>query len=148
MDGYAGKILRLNLTERKVSEVPTSDYAQWGGGHGMGSAIFFDLVKDKTIDGFDPANVVTIMTSPFCGTLVPAAGGRTEVQGIGVQSYPIGWFTRGNFGGRFSAMLKYAGWDGVVIEGKAAEPVLKNRDGMRFLSSSGGERLRVISMGT
>jgi aldehyde:ferredoxin oxidoreductase len=123
MKGYAGKILRLNLTDRKVSEISTSEYALWGGGHGMGSAIFFDLVKDKTIDGYDPANVVTIMSSPLCGTLVPAAGGRTEVQGIGVQSYPIGWFTRGNFGGRFSAMLKYAGWDGIVIEGKADEPV-------------------------
>jgi aldehyde:ferredoxin oxidoreductase len=123
MNGYAGKILRLDLSERKISTMPTSDYEQWGGGHGMGSAIFFDLVKDKTIDGFDPANVLTIMTSPFCGTLVPAAGGRTEVQGIGVQSYPIGWFTRGNFGGRFSAMLKFAGWDGIVIEGKADEPV-------------------------
>jgi aldehyde:ferredoxin oxidoreductase len=123
MNGYAGKILRLDLTERKVSTIPTSNYAQWGGGHGMGSAIFFDLVKDKTIDGFDPANVVTIMTSPLCGTLAPAAGGRTEVQGIGVQSYPIGWFTRSNFGGRFAAMLKYAGWDGIVIEGKADEPV-------------------------
>jgi aldehyde:ferredoxin oxidoreductase len=123
MNGYAGKILRLDLSAHKVSAIPTSDYEGWGGGHGMGSAIFFDLVKDKTIDGFDPANVVTIMTSPLCGTLVPAAGGRTEVQGIGVQSYPIGWFTRSNFGGRFSAMLKYAGWDGIVIEGQADEPV-------------------------
>ncbi len=123
MNGYAGTILRLNLSERNVGAIPTSDYADWGGGHGMGSAIFFDLVKDKTIEGFDPANVITIMTSPFCGTLVPAAGGRTEVQGIGLQSYPIGWFTRSNFGGRFAAMLKYAGWDGVVIEGKSDEPV-------------------------
>ena len=55
MNGYAGQMLRLNLTEREVSGSPTSDYEQWGGGHGMGSAIFFDLVKDKTIDGFDPA---------------------------------------------------------------------------------------------
>jgi aldehyde:ferredoxin oxidoreductase len=130
MNGYAGEILRLDLTERTASTIPTSDYEQWGGGHGLGSAIFFDLVKDKTIDGFDPSNVVTIMTSPLCGTLVPAAGGRTEVQGIGVQSYPIGWFTRSNFGGRFSAMLKYAGWDGIVIEGKADEPVwIDIRDG-------------------
>ena len=123
MNGYAGKILRLDLTEPSVSTIPTSDYEQWGGGHGMGSAIFFDLVQDKTIDGFDPANVLTIMTSPLCGTLVPAAGGRTEVQGIGVQSYPIGWFTRSNLGGRFGAMLKYAGWDGIAIEGAADEPV-------------------------
>ncbi len=130
MNGYAGNILRLDLTNRKISIVPTGDYDQWGGGHGMGSAIFFDLVKDKTIDGFDPANVVTIMTSPLSGTVVPAASGRTEVQGIGVQSYPIGWFTRSNFGGRFSAMHKYAGWDGVVIEGKADKPVwIDIRDG-------------------
>ena len=123
MNGYAGKILRINLTDRNIISIPTRNYEQWVGGHGMGSAIFFDLVKDKTIDGFDPANVVTVMTSPFSGTLVPGASGRTEVQGIGVQSIPIGWFTRSNFGGRFSSMLKYAGWDGIVIEGKASEPV-------------------------
>jgi hypothetical protein len=96
----------------------------------MGSTIFFDLVKDKTIDSFDPANVVTIMTSPICGALVPAAGGRTEMQGIGVQSYPFGWSTRSNFGGRLSAMLRYAGWDRIAIQGKADEPVwvdIRNR---------------------
>jgi aldehyde:ferredoxin oxidoreductase len=108
MNGYAGKILKLNLTSRKISAIATSKYAHWIGGHGMGSAIFFDLVKDKTIDGFDPANVVTLMTSPLSGTLVPGASGRTEVQGIGVQSYPIGWFTRSNFGGS-KVVIKEAG---------------------------------------
>ena len=89
----------------------------------MGSAIFFDLVKDKTIDGFNSANVVTLMTSPLSGTLAPAGAARTEVQAIGVQSLPFGWFTRSNFGGRFSAMLKYAGWDGIVIVGRADDHV-------------------------
>ena len=84
MNGYAGNILRVNLTNREITTIPTSDYDEWVGGHGMGSAIFFDLVEDKTIDGFDPANVVTLMTSPLSGTLVPGASGRTEVQGIGV----------------------------------------------------------------
>lgn len=123
MNGYTGKILMVDLTHQKIATIPTQKYEQWIGGHGMGSAIFFDLVKDKTIDGFNPDNVVTIMTSPFSGTLVPGASARTEVQGIGVQSYPIGWFTRSNFGGRFAPMLKFAGWDGVVIQGKAKEPV-------------------------
>ncbi|MDP6636783.1 MAG: aldehyde ferredoxin oxidoreductase N-terminal domain-containing protein [Phycisphaerae bacterium] len=122
MNGYTGKILRLNLTRRKVSTIGTSKYRHWGGGHGIGSAIFFDLVKDKTIDGFDPANVVTLMTSPLCGTLVPAAGGRTEVQAIGVQYYP-NWYTRSGIGGRISTQLKHAGWDGIVIEGKSDRPV-------------------------
>jgi aldehyde:ferredoxin oxidoreductase len=123
MNGWTGKILRINLSDRQISVIDTKKYEEWIGGHGMGSAIFWDIVKDKTINGFDPSNVVTIMTSPLTGTLVPAASGRTEVQTIGVQSYPIGWYTRSNFGGRFGAMLKFAGWDGIVIEGKADKPV-------------------------
>ena len=130
MNGYTGKILELDLTHRKVGIIATSRYQDWMGGHGMGSAIFFDRVKDKSIDGFHPDNVVTLMTSPLSGTLVPAASGRIEVQGIGVQSYPIGWYTRSNMGGRFSAMLKFAGWDGVVIQGRADKPVwIDIRDG-------------------
>ncbi|MDY6935690.1 MAG: aldehyde ferredoxin oxidoreductase N-terminal domain-containing protein [Spirochaetota bacterium] len=126
MNGYTGKIIRLNLTRRKVSIIDTKEYEQWGGGHGIGSAIFWDIVKDKAINGFDPRNVIIIMTSPLSGTLSPGASGRTEVQGIGVQSSPIEWFTRSNFGGRFGAMLKFAGWDGIVIEGKADKPVWIN----------------------
>jgi aldehyde:ferredoxin oxidoreductase len=123
MGGFVGKILRVNLTNKKISIIPTKDYEAWGGGHGIGSALFWDLVKDKAISGFDPRNIVTIMTSPLSGTLVPGASARTEVQGIGVQSYPVEWFTRSNFGGRFAPMLKYAGWDGIVIEGRAQSPV-------------------------
>lgn len=119
MNGYAGNILSIHLGTRTITPIPTKHYAQWVGGHGMGSALFFDLVKDKTIDGFDPENLITLMSSPLCGTLVPSGAGRTEIQGIGVQSLPIGWFTRSNFGGRFSAMLKYAGWDGIAIQGQA-----------------------------
>lgn len=123
MYGYTGKILRVDLTNRRTSTISTSDYKEWGGGHGIGSAIFWDLCEDKTIDGFDPRNVVTIMTSPLSGTMAPSAGSRCEVQGIGVQPHPVGWFTRSNFGGRFAAMLKFAGWDGIVIQGAADSPV-------------------------
>ncbi len=131
MKGYMGKILRVNLTEKKISTIDTKDYQQWGGGHGMGSAIFWDLVEDKTISAFDPKNVVTIMTSPLVGTLTPSAASRTEVQGIGPQSWPYEWFTRSNFGGRFAPMLKYAGWDGIIVEGKSESPVwldIRNHD--------------------
>jgi aldehyde:ferredoxin oxidoreductase len=123
MKGFAGKILRIDLTAKKITTIETKKYEHWGGAHGIGSALFWDLVSDKAIDGFDPKNVVTIMTSPLSGTLVPGSAARTEVQGIGVQSSPIGWFTRSNFGGRFSPMLKFAGWDGIVIEGSSPEPV-------------------------
>jgi aldehyde:ferredoxin oxidoreductase len=71
MNGYTGKILRISLTERKVSAIATKDYEHWGGGHGIGSALFWDLVGDKAINAFDPKNVVTMMTSPLTGTLAP-----------------------------------------------------------------------------
>jgi len=41
--GYTGKILRVNLTDKSTGTIPTEKYEQFGGGHGMGSAIFFDL---------------------------------------------------------------------------------------------------------
>jgi len=81
--------------------------------------------------------VVTIMTSPLTGTLAPSTG-RTEVQGIGAQPFPVEWFTRSNFGGRFGAMLKYAGWDGIVIEGKADRHVwIDIRDGKVRIRDAG-----------
>lgn len=124
--GYVGKILYVNLTDRSTRTIPTAGYEKWGGGHGIGSALFYDLVKDKTIDGFDPDNLVTFMSSPFSGTLAPSASGRTEVQGIGIQAFPKPWFTRSNFGGRFSGMMKFAGWDGIAIQGAADKPVWIN----------------------
>ncbi|PKQ20769.1 MAG: aldehyde:ferredoxin oxidoreductase [Actinobacteria bacterium HGW-Actinobacteria-6] len=124
--GYVGKILFVNLTDRSTEEIATSDYEEYGGGHGIGSALFFERVKDKTIDGFHPDNLVTFMTSPLSGTLAPSASGRTETGFISVHSYPIGWYTRSNFGGRFSGMLKYAGWDGIAIQGASKTPVWIN----------------------
>ncbi len=128
--GYTGKILRINLTNKSISTLDTEQYEEFGGGHGFGSAIFWDLVGDQLpFDAFDPRNVVTIMAGPFSGIVVPAAAGRCEVQGLGPYPYPIEWFTRSNFGGRFSSQLKYAGWDGIVIEGAVSgsdDPVWVN----------------------
>lgn len=118
-NGYAGKILKVDLNTKSFEEIPTSKYEEWGGGHGIGSALFWDLCEDKTVLGDDPKNVITIMGSPLSGTLAPAVAGRTEVQGIALQSWPRGWFSRSNFGGRFSTQLKFAGWDGIAITGQA-----------------------------
>jgi len=125
--GFMGKILRVNLSTGSFSTINTSDYEEWGGGHGIGSAIFWDLCADKLpFDGFDPQNVITLMTSPLSGTIAPSVAGRTEIQGVGTYPYPIGWFTRSNFGGRFAGELKYAGWDGIVLEGESSTPVWLN----------------------
>ena len=125
--GYTGKILHINLSKKSISTIETEKYEEYGGGHGIGSAIFWDLVGDQLpFSALDPRNVVTVIASPFSGMVVPAATGRCEVQGLGPQGYPVEWFTRSNFGGRFSAQLKYAGWDGIVIEGASDDPVWIN----------------------
>ncbi|MBU1169708.1 MAG: hypothetical protein KKD44_09110 [Proteobacteria bacterium] len=129
MSGYAGKIARINLTTKTISTIDTSRYEEWVGGHGIGSALFYDItVKEKglnleEIDGFHPDNLVTIMTSPLSATGIPSATGRTEVQGIGVHQYPIGWYTKSIVGGRIGPMIKFAGYDGIAIEGASSEPV-------------------------
>jgi len=128
-NGYAGKILSLDLTTRTVEMIDTGKYTdQWIGGIQIGVAAFWDEVdkdylsgiKDKT--GFEPENVVCLMSGPLGGSPVPGSG-RCEVCGVAPQSYPRPLFTRGNFGGRFSPMLKFAGYDGVVVKGKADKPV-------------------------
>ncbi|UCH38021.1 MAG: aldehyde:ferredoxin oxidoreductase [Candidatus Bathyarchaeota archaeon] len=125
MKGHAGNILRVNLTKRNVTTIPTQRYEHWIGGHGIAVAIWFDLVQEKAMSGFDPKNPLVIMTGLFAGTLVPAAD-RAELVGTQIQSYPIEWFTRSNVGGRFPAMLKFAGYDGIIIEGSADSPVWIN----------------------
>ena len=135
LPGYAGKILHLKLDDLSYETIPMDDYVQWGGGHGLGAALFWDYCKDKTItNGLDKENVVVLTTSPLCGTSSPSAGGRCEVVGVGYGMVPINWMTRSNFGGRFSAMMKYSGWDAVVISGQAPYPVwveVKN-DAIRY----------------
>lgn len=138
-NGYAGKILKVDLTTKKIEELATSKYEQWGGGHGIGSAVFWDLCEDKTVEGDDPKNVITLMGSPLSGTMTPGGAARCEVQGIALQSSPRGWFSRSNFGGRFTTQLKYAGWDGVAVVGKSDKPVWINIvDGKVTLEDASG----------
>ena len=101
----------------------------------MGTAVFWDEVdKDyitdtSRISGFEPDNVVCIMPGVLSGTMAPG-GARTEVCGIAPEVYPRPQFIRGNFGGYFAPMLKFAGYDGIVVKGRADAPVWVDiRDG-------------------
>ena len=72
--GYTGKILRINLANKSIGTLDTEQYVEYGGGHGMGSAIFWDLVADQLpFSALDARNVVTIMAGPFSGIVVPSA---------------------------------------------------------------------------
>ena len=120
--GYVGHILVLDMTAKTAEVIDTDPYEQWGGGHGMGSALFWDYCKDKTVGPFDPGNVVTISSNPFSGTPVPSSSARVEIQGIGSFPDPE-WFTRSSMGGRVGGMMKAAGFDATVITGAADGPV-------------------------
>ena len=127
--GYVGKILRVNLTSRQISSIETAKYQQYGGGYGIGAAIFWDLcVVPGTWDlqdALDPRNIITLMSGPLAGTGILSAG-RTSVSGLSAQSWPINWFSHSNFGGSFAPNLKFAGWDGIVVEGRSDTPVYIN----------------------
>ena len=128
MKGHTGKILRLDLTRGVVGTIPTGDYESWIGGIGMGTALFWDEVdKDYITDtsgisGFEPENVVCVMPGILSGTMVPGSA-RTEVCGIGPEVYPRPQYIRSNFGGNFGPMLKFAGYDGIVVTGRSNSPV-------------------------
>ncbi len=128
-NGYAGKILIINLTTKEIRQVDTAKYEEFGGGIGFGAALFWDLAVEPgnydMQDAFNPENVISLMTGPLAATSVPG-GGRTSVSGIAPETYPTPLFHRTSFGGRFGTMLKLAGWDGVAIQGRADKPVWIN----------------------
>jgi aldehyde:ferredoxin oxidoreductase len=128
-NGYAGKIARVNLSTKTVTSIDTARYQEFGGGFGIGAAIFWDLVAAPgewdMKNAYDPRNVITLMSGALAGTGIPGAG-RTSVSGVSPEVYPSHCFQRANFGGRFATALKIAGWDGIVLEGKADRPVWIN----------------------
>jgi aldehyde:ferredoxin oxidoreductase len=120
MDGYAGKILRINLTSGRVSEqrVVPDLIEKYLGGNGFGAKILFDEIEEN-IDPLGPKNKVIFATGPFVGTMVP--GGNKC--GAFTKSPLTNIFGESYCGGTFGPELKYAGYDILVIEGKAEEPV-------------------------
>ena len=119
--GYCGKIARINLTTREVSYLDTYQYVpKYVGGRMLIHRIFWDEVPAGT-GAFDEGNKFIYMNGPTTGTGIPA-GGRSAACAIGPSVLPE-QFTFGNIGGWFATELKYAGYDGFIVEGKADSPV-------------------------
>ncbi|OKY78010.1 MAG: Aldehyde:ferredoxin oxidoreductase [Candidatus Methanohalarchaeum thermophilum] len=131
MDGYVGKILKVNLDNGTTSEIDTSNYVpDYIGGVGIAYRLVWENM-DEDLTEFDPGNPLVFMTGPCSGTSLPSTG-RTEISGLAPEGYPEPWVANSGFGGDFAAKLKYAGYDGVIIVGKAEEPVylLISEDGV------------------
>jgi aldehyde:ferredoxin oxidoreductase len=135
--GYAGKILRVDLSGRKISTLDTSDYAsRFLGGRGIAAKIFWDLTPPG-IKAFDPQNCLIFITGPVAG-FPRFAGCRWQMCGKSPQTDPE-TFSYANFGGSWGAWLKFAGYDGVAVTGKADRPVylyIENDDKVEIRDAS------------
>ncbi|MCF8068031.1 MAG: hypothetical protein K9L30_05555 [Desulfobacterales bacterium] len=119
--GWCGKILKVNLLEKRFFELDTMPYAnRFLGGRGIATRIYWEeVLPDKT--AFDPENRLIFMTGPLVATGTQGAA-RCFVAGKSPMLMPEG-FCYGNFGSFFGAYLKKAGYDGIIIHGRSDKPV-------------------------
>jgi len=121
MGGYAGQLLYIDLSSRKIEKKPLDKaFARKHiGGLGFGAQIYFDLIKDNpAIDALDPGNPFVLMTGPTTGFKLDGAARWT----VGTKSPLTGVWGDSNIGGFFGSRLKFAGYDGIVITGQAEKP--------------------------
>ena len=135
MNGWMGKILRVDLTQGAVSEEVLDPEAarNFIGGRGLG---VYYLLKDidPACDPLSPENALVMATGPLTGTGAPT-GARYMVM---TKSPLTGALTCSNSGGRFPTELKRAGYDAVIFRGRATEPVyLWIQDGKAELRPAG-----------
>ena len=120
MFGYNGRILRVNLSEKKITtEEPGEDYyKRYLGGRGFIAATLLQEMPGG-VDPLGPENKLIFALGPITGMPLPG-GGRNSV---GAKSPLTGGFGESEAGGFFGAELKKAGFDAVIVEGAAKTPL-------------------------
>lgn len=122
---YAGKVLRVNLTTKKIT-AETLDMAlvkKYIGGRGLGTKLLMDEINPK-VDPLSPDNKIIFATGPLSGTKV-STGTRYMV----VTKSPLNnYIASSNSGGKWGSMLKYAGYDVIIVEGRSEKPVYLDID--------------------
>jgi len=120
--GWAGKVLRVDLSTGRIwTEDTIEKYKDYLGGTGIGYKVIWDEVPAGT-KPFDPANKIIFAVGPLAGTGAPSSG-RTAITTLWPTCWPKPLVASGHMGGHFAAELKYAGYDALIIEGKAERPV-------------------------
>lgn len=120
MFGYAEYILHINLSNNSIRKEKVSKDLIYGylGARGFNARILWDMV-DKDVDPIGPDNVIIFGTGVASGTHSPSSG-RTTVT---FKSPATGLYAKSSGGGHFGPELKFAGYNNVVITGKAQKPV-------------------------
>ncbi|HEX7620523.1 MAG TPA: aldehyde ferredoxin oxidoreductase family protein [Anaerolineales bacterium] len=120
MNGYGGRILRVNLTNGTFTKEPTpADVARdFIGGRGFG--IYF-LLKEvpKGADPLGPENKLIISSGPISGMMIPG-GGKCDWT---TKAPLTGGYASASMGGHFTAEMRYAGLDSIILEGISPKPV-------------------------
>ncbi len=120
--GCWGKIAYVNLSEGtvKVIEIHENDIKLFLGGTGLGAKILYELVQNPgSLDPLSPENPLILLTGPLTGTPFPSSGRF----GVVAKSPLTGIFGESTAGGFWGPELKFAGFDGIVVIGRAKEPV-------------------------
>ncbi len=118
--GYTGKILRVDLTNRKVETETRDDafYRTYVGGRGMvGYYLLSELARG--VEPLSPENVLVFAAGPLTGAAVSGQGRN----GAGAKSPLTGGFGNAEGGGYWGAELKRAGLDGIIVTGRADRPI-------------------------
>ncbi len=134
MDGYAGKLLYVNLSSGEIRQEALSEEMarKFIGGPALGARILYDMMEPG-VDPLGPDNVIGFLTGPATGSGAPFGSRYTVV----CKSPVTGGFNDANSGGFFGQELKRAGFDGVFFTGASEEPVyLWVNDGMVELRSA------------
>ena len=120
MGGYTGKVLRINLTDGKISTEPLNKELakNYISGRGLAGKMFADEVP-ADVDALSPENKLFIASGALTGTNAPTSGRYMVV----TKSPLNGVIASSISGGQWGAHLKFAGYDMVILEGKAARPV-------------------------
>jgi len=126
MYGWHGTILRVNLTSGKITKEPLSKELahKYVGGRGLNSKLLYDEVKPGT-DPLGPDNKLIFGIGPACGTIVPGSQRWT----VTCKATLSNFLSDGSCGSQFGPALKYAGYDGLIIEGISDRPVYLLIDG-------------------
>jgi aldehyde:ferredoxin oxidoreductase len=133
--GYMGRVLDIDMTRKSVCDYPVTDMdrEKFIGGKTLAAKILFDELTPNT-DVFSPENIIVFMTGPFTGTGAPC----TSRFDISTKNALTGGIASSNCGGTFGIHLKKAGYDGLVIRGRAARPSLLKitESGVDFVDAS------------
>ncbi len=119
MYGYAGTVLRIDLSNATIRKepLPESLVENFIGGRGFVAKMLYDEIPPN-IEPFDSENMLIAATGPLTGHFLPASG-KTH---FGTKSPATGGYADSNMGGHFGPQMKYAGYDVLVITGKAERP--------------------------